>query len=250
MKERVIDSHIHICKEDWRFGADLVFGWGDLDDLFRKGSIQGAVVMPMMSNTDDSVSVNTTFLDEVRKFPHKLKMWPYYWPHPGQVDTELASQQEFAGVKFHPSISQKRIDNAPDVIAIARDRGLPLLVHCGRNQISHIDYLLTAVRMEAGVTYVGAHLGGLANELILAALALIEKQPRRDNLYLDTSGCMNPKIVRRAVQVMGSDRVLWGTDLPFFDPEVSRVVLDRAGLEGPDLRKILYDNAVEVHKKK
>ncbi len=250
MKDPVIDSHMHICKDDWRFGADLVFHWDDLDSLFRKGSIQGAIVMPMMSNTDDSAAVNRTFLEEVRQCPHKRSLWPYYWPHPGQIDAELASQKDFAGVKFHPSISQKRIDNAPDVIGLARDRGVPLLVHCGRNPISHIEHLLTAMRMQADVTYIGAHLGGLANELIVAALALIEKQSRRDNLYLDTSGCMNPKIVRRAIEVMGPDRILWGTDIPFFDIEVSRLVLDKTGVESKSLRSILHDNAVAIHKGK
>jgi len=250
MKDPVIDSHIHICKDDWRFGADLVFGWNDLEDLFRRDSIQGAVVMPMISNTDDSIAVNSAFLEEVRQSPSKRKLWPYYWPHPGQIDMELAGQKDFVGVKFHPSISQKRIDSAPDIIGLARDRGVPLLVHCGRNQISHIEYLLTAMRMEPDVTYIGAHLGGLANELIIAALALIERQPRRDNLYLETSGCMNPKIVRRAIDVMGPDRILWGTDIPFFDLEVSRVVLDKTGVEGKDLRRILHDNAVAIHKGK
>ncbi len=247
MIERVADAHIHICEEDWRFGIDLVFTWNDLQELFAEGIIANAVVLPMMSNTDNSLDVNKEFFKKLQGQQYRDKIWAYYWPHPHEVDFQFAAGEHISGVKYHPSISQVRIDNAPDVIRAARDNGLPLLVHCGRNQMSRIQYVLTAHRMEPDVVFVGAHLGGLANELILAALDQIDSMSRRDNLYLDTSGCMNPKIMRRAVEVMGEDRILWGTDLPFFNHKVSRFVLEQTGLDSEAMRKILYDNVAKLH---
>jgi len=247
MTEHVADAHLHICEEDWRFGIDLVFTWTDLQNLFTEGAIVNAVVLPMMSNTDNSMDVNREFFKKLQSQEHRDKIWAYYWPHPHEVDFEFAAGANVSGVKYHPSISQVRIDNAPDVIRAARNNGLPLLVHCGRNQMSRIQYVLTAHRMEPDVVFIGAHLGGLANELILAALDRIDNMPRRDNLYLDTSGCMNPKIMRRAVEVMGEDRILWGTDLPFFDHRVSRFVLEQTGLDSKAMRKVLYDNVARMH---
>lgn len=247
LTERVADAHLHICEEDWRFGIDLVFTWNDLQNLFAKDTIANAVVLPMMSNTDNSMDVNRGFFKKLQSQQYKDRMWAYYWPHPHEVDFEFAARADVSGVKYHPSISQVRIDNAPDVIRAARDNGLPLLVHCGRNQMSRIQYVLTAHRMEPDVVFVGAHLGGLANELILAALDRIDSMPARDNLYLDTSGCMNPKIMRRAIEVMGEDRILWGTDLPFFNHRVSRFVLEQTELDSKAMRKILYDNVVKMH---
>jgi predicted TIM-barrel fold metal-dependent hydrolase len=249
LPERIADSHIHICAEDWRFGIDLVFTWDDLNGMFSSGKIDRASVMPMLSNTDDSLDVNKTFFENLMKCPDRDRVWAYYWPHPAEVDSEFASEKPVAGIKYHPSISQIRIDNAPDVIRVARDNGLPLLVHCGRNVMSRIEPLLTARRREPSITFIAAHLGGLANELILAALDRIGSLANLDNLYLETSGCMNPRILRRAVDVMGADRILWGTDTPFFDHDVSRIVLERTGLEKGEIRKILYDNAIQVHRR-
>ena len=248
MSEPVADAHMHICMEDWRFGIDLVFTWDDLQNQFDDGKIERAIVMPMMSNTDDSLSVNKEFFVNLGKQKHKDKIWGYYWPHPNEVDLDLSAQGNVSGIKFHPSISQTTIDTAPKVLKAARDNGIPLLVHAGRNQMSRIDYLLTARRMEPDIVFIGAHLGGLANELILAALTRIESLPSMDNLYLETSGCMNPKILRRAIDVLGDDRILWGTDAPFFDYKISRLVLKRTGVPESSMRKILYENATKLHK--
>jgi len=247
MTELVADAHIHICKDDWRFGIDLVFTWDDLGQLFSTKKLEHAIVLPMISNTDDSLEVNKEFFTEATNFEFRNKIWPYYWPHPDAVDAQFAQENNIAGVKYHPSISQRKIDNAPDVIKLAQECNVPLLVHCGRNQMSRINFLLTAARKEPDVTYIAAHLGGLANELILDALNQIDNYEGLDNLYLDTSGCMNPKILSRAIEVMGPDRILWGTDLPFFDFEITRFVLERTGIEASAMNKILYENVVSIH---
>jgi hypothetical protein len=245
--EDIADAHIHICKDDWRFGADLVFTWNDLESRFKNHELSRAVVLPMISNVDDSTTANEIFFKESETFPFRDKIWAYYWPHPHEIAPKMFEENRVDGIKFHPSISQTRIDNASQVIKMASVRNLPLLVHCGRNQISRIDYLITASRIEPDVIYIGAHLGGLANELILAALTQLENNPHSDNIYLDTSGCMNPRILRHAIDVMGADRILWGTDSPFFDSEVSRFVLQRTGIQGKELRKIQYENVIKLH---
>ena len=250
MVSRVADAHMHICNEDWRFGIDLVFTWEDLNRLFSSEKLDRALVMPMINNTDDSAAVNAEFFEALAKSPHSKKIWGYYWPHPKEVDFEFVSTWPVAGVKFHPSISQTKIDSAPDVLRVARNNGLPLLVHCGRNAMSRIQYLLTARRMEPDVTFIAAHLGGLANELILAALDQIDSLESLDNLYLDTSGCMNPKILKRAIETVGVERILWGTDTPFFDHDVSRIVLERTDLNESDVQRILFDNVADIHKAK
>jgi predicted TIM-barrel fold metal-dependent hydrolase len=248
MSEPIADAHLHICKADMGFGVELTFTWKDLFDLFMNTRLERAAVIPMNTNTGSSIETNEQFFKEVVEFELRDKIWPYYWPHPTEVDFEFVERNEISGIKFHPSISQTTIDNAHDVLKIAHDKGVPLLVHCGRNEMSRMSYLLAAAKKEPDITYIGAHVGGLANDLILAALRLIDEGPRNDNLYLDTSGCMNPKILHRAIDVMGSDRILWGTDLPFFDFEITKLVLDRTGIDSKAKRKILFDNAMSIHK--
>jgi predicted TIM-barrel fold metal-dependent hydrolase len=250
MSTLVADAHIHIVEDDRRFGADLVFTWQDLHTMFVEKRIERANVVPMLNNADDSRVVNKQFLEKLSRQEHKNRMWAFYWPHPHEVDDDIAGRADVAGIKYHPSISQVQIDHAPDVVRIARNKGLPLLVHCGRHAISGFEYVLNAYRAQPDVKFIAAHMGGMANELILQALSLISGMSSRENLYLDTSGCMNPKILRRGIEVMGEDRVLYGTDLPFFDTEVSNFVLSRVGLGQKALRKVYHDNIMKLHSKR
>lgn len=248
MAEPIADAHIHICKSELGLGVELTFTWDDLHNMFTDKLIERAVILPTNTNTGNSAKVNNQFFKEVEEFELREKIWPYYWPHPNEVDFEFVERTDVSGIKFHPSISQTTLDNAPEVLRVAQVNDLPLLIHCGRNQMSRMSYILSAAKMEPDITYIGAHVGGLANDIVLTALKLIDESPRIDNLYLDTSGCMNPKILRRAIDIMGSERILWGTDMPFFDFEITKLVLDRTEIDNKAKRKILFDNAMSIHK--
>ncbi|MHA2069709.1 MAG: amidohydrolase family protein [Candidatus Thorarchaeota archaeon] len=243
-----IDAHIHIAEKSWKFGADLLFDWKDLGQAFKEEKLDRAQIIPIVGSTDDSLAVNREFFNKLGQQTYKDRVWAFYWPSPNEVDFEFANRSDVAGIKYHPSISQVRIDQAPDVVNVAQDTGLPLLVHCGRNELSHSKYLLGISRINPDITFIAAHLGGMTNDLILITLDMIKNERNRDNVYLDTSGCMNPLIMRKAIDVMGDDRILFGTDLPFYDYEVSRFVLDQTGIEDSALRKILYENVVKLHR--
>ena len=61
----------------------------------------------------------------------------------------------------------------------------------------------------------------------MRALHLVKKA-RLDNLYLETSGCVNPMLLCRAIQEIGSDRVIFGSDSPFFHPKVCQFAVQLA----------------------
>lgn len=245
---QVIDAHIHIAERNWRFGADLTFGWDDLGQAFSDEELIRAQIMPIVGITDDSLAINQEFFYTLNQKPYKDRVWAFYWPNPNEVDFDFASRSDVSGIKCHPSIHRIKVDQMTDVLKVTHDTGLPLLVHCGRDKTSHIDYLLNAYRENPDILFIAAHLGGLANDLILMALDKIEALSDRENLYFDTSGCMNPKIMRRAIDVIGEDHVFFGTDRPFFDLAVSQFVLHQTGLKKSAIQKVLSENILRIHK--
>ena len=105
------------------------------------------------------------------------------------------------------------------------------------------------VRTFPGITFVGAHMGGLTApfEDIIRCL------PAADNLYLDTSNAahtLNEAEFIRLLRVHGPDRILFGTDWPWFDPgeEILLIegLLDRAGYTVNDKAKVLGGNIAEL----
>ena len=109
--------------------------------------------------------------------------------------------------------------------------------------------LMELVRGFPGLTFVGAHMGGLAavpEEL----LATVQPEP---NLYLDTSnaGHVLPlEAFVEMVRIHGAGHVLFGTDWPWFahDLEVPfiRRLLAMAGLDAGERAAVMGGNALDL----
>ncbi|MEA3437284.1 MAG: amidohydrolase family protein [Thermodesulfobacteriota bacterium] len=105
------------------------------------------------------------------------------------------------------------------------------------------------VRTFPEIIFVGAHMGGLTApfEDVIRCL------PAADNFYLDTSNAahtLNEAEFIRLLQVHGPNRILFGTDWPWFDPgeEIMLIegLLDRAGYAVNDKAKVLGGNIAEL----
>ena len=71
----------------------------------------------------------------------------------------------------------------------------------------------------------------------------IDVAERNANVYLETSGMPMPTKIREAVERVGPDRVLFGSDIPFHHPKIE---IDRVHLSGlsPELvERVLSTNA-------
>ncbi len=105
------------------------------------------------------------------------------------------------------------------------------------------------VRTFPGIKFVGAHMGGLTApfEDIVRCL------PSADNLYLDTSNAAHTLKEAEFIQLLqihGPERIIFGTDWPWFDPgkEVSLIdgLLDRADYTVNDKKKVFGGNIAEL----
>jgi len=54
--------------------------------------------------------------------------------------------------------------------------------------------------------------------------------------------------IKEAVQDIGEDRVMYGSDVPFHDPGVEIARVCASGLSQAQLEKVFYSNAKEVLK--
>ena len=67
------------------------------------------------------------------------------------------------------------------------------------------------------------------------------------NIAVDTAGMTMHSKIREAVERLGEDRVMYGSDMPLGHPawEIPKVKI--SGLSEGHLRKVLHDNAMEVY---
>jgi predicted TIM-barrel fold metal-dependent hydrolase len=247
---KVYDSHLHIISDKEMFGRDMTFTWQDLEAYM--GKVSRVQLMPALENYNNSHAVNLDFFNQLKQFKFRDRVWACYWPHANEVDELFVEEFNCDAIKYHPSVSQLEVSWASAVLDLAEDNNLPLIVHCGRNQKSRIEYCIEAYR-KRNITLIAAHLGGVSPPLISRALQMLESYSDCDNFYLDTSSIDVPRLIARAINVVGSERILFGTDAPFHEYEVLRYAVqqvwerDDVHITSEDMKNILYRNLGRIH---
>ncbi len=245
----VIDAHVHFLPEDNSIGPEFTFDFEEIRVRLKRELVQAMVVMVTLQPGTDAIEINRVFLSSIQKFEMREQLWPLVWFHPNQIDADLVAKPEVLGVKYHPSISQRSVNQAIPILELVSRNRKPLLIHCGRGELSRIKYVLAINEQYPKVNFVCAHMGGLANDLVLAALKLLERKKEKENIFLDTSGCLNPLLLKKGVETVGADHIMFGTDAPFFDLDVSMYAIKICRFDTETMEQIYFKTAASVFSK-
>jgi len=243
----IIDGHTHISSRVFKQSdIGIQFDWNDLNRWLLSKPKNKCVVMPVISQFCDSVSLNIEMFNELENFPQKNRVLPFLWIHPTQLKEDHFKKFNFSGFKFHPSISQETIDLSEKMLGLCEKHKKPILVHCGRNEKSRIDYVLDINERYPNLDFVCAHLGGLATDLVVRAFKKISETSYLDNIFLETSGCLYPKLIKKAVEILGADRIIFGSDRPFHDYKVSLYSIKCCNFDKETEQSILFGNLSRI----
>jgi hypothetical protein len=155
----------------------------------------------------------------------------------------LLDHPRFAGIKLHPLLDGYHPDDpiVHPLYELAIERGVPVLIHCG-----HPIFTLPWSIEEAIVRYPEARvvLGHMGHGNIVYINAAIDVAARNANVYLETSGMPMHTKIREAVERVGPDRVLYGSDAPFHHPRVEIEKVRVSGLPTELVDRVLGANAI------
>jgi len=194
--------------------------FGTLQNILRfmeKCQIEKSVLLPIAPFTD-----GMQYLKKIKDIPSLIS---FASVHPKDADKEskLKSQLDAGcrGVKLHPPLQNCPPDHQGyfEILEIVRDYNVPVIFHTG---IVHyyIAYQPTRysygeprkyeklIQAFADVPIVLAHLGMRQAEQVL------ELAGKYDNIFADSSN-QTLKMLKKAVKIMGKDRLLFGSDFPF-----------------------------------
>jgi predicted TIM-barrel fold metal-dependent hydrolase len=149
---------------------------------------------------------------------------------------------KFLGVKLHPLLDGYH-PNDPAVhplMTMLVERDAPVLIHCG-----HPIFTLPWSIEELIVNFPDAKviLGHMGHGNIVYINASIAVAARNPNVYLETSGMPMHTKIREAVEEVGPERVLFGSDVPFHHPEVEIRKVEVSGLAPELVQRVLDANA-------
>jgi predicted TIM-barrel fold metal-dependent hydrolase len=149
---------------------------------------------------------------------------------------------KFLGIKLHPLIDGYHPNDASvhPLMELAGDRGLPVLIHSG-HPIFTLPWSIEELAVNfPAVKVVLAHMGHGNVVYINASIDIAERNP---NVYLETSGMPMHTKIREAVERVGVERVMYGSDVPLHHPAVEILKVRVSGLEPEPVERVLGANA-------
>lgn len=236
----IIDCHVHVGKWYFDTEGDGTLRW--VHGMNKDFGISRSVVMIGLPENIGNAQANEQLLDEIGGDDRFLF---FYWidPRTDEISTLESLGNRIHGLKLHPSHTRTRVTDAkagPFLEWCERNRK-PMLVHCGRwREYSDYRFVIESAS-RYGFPFIMAHMGGPAYELKVEALDALAKAGL-DNVFLDTSTCFQPHLIRKALKVVGPSRLLFGSDYPLYHPALSVQSVLLAGLSDEDTAGILGDS--------
>jgi len=179
-----------------------------------------------------------------------LKQYVVIDPHRPETYTqadEMLKQPQCVGIKLHPEEHGYPIrDHAAPLFEFAAARKAIVLTHTSEQNSLCADFVPWANRFPE-VRLILAHIGcGWDGDVTHQVRAI--QQTQHGNVFADTSSANSiiPGLIEWAVQEVGAERVLFGTDTPLYSTAMQRARINHADLTDADKRLILRDNAVKL----
>ncbi|HXQ93368.1 MAG TPA: amidohydrolase family protein, partial [Nitrososphaerales archaeon] len=181
----------------------------------------------------------------VQKYPDRLL--GCYWPNPHEEDAAekvkiALTEWGFKGIKLHP-LFQAFLPNDKIVHPIIQEAvraKVPVLIHTGHSPFSLPWSVGELAENFPDAKIVMLHMGDGHGVYMEAA---INTAKRMDNIYLETSRMPNGEKIKEAMNLVGKDRVMYGSDIPFGDPVVEIVKATALELSEEEYDLYFYRNA-------
>lgn len=211
----IIDSHTHV---------DVVpsLGWYDtaekLIERMDEAGVAKAAISSYLNAPGPNPDTLNTIARAVETFPDRLigyaRLDPWFDEACIKVLDDAVKNLGIRGVKLlPPHYTLYPYDSMTVKLARrAGELGLPVLFHCG-DEIMSLPYQIDRLAVQCPeTTIILAHIGGF-----FSGEAALNVAERRANVLVDTSEIPLPAMVRKAVDRLGAEKVLFGSDAPCCD---------------------------------
>ncbi len=178
---------------------------------------------------------------------HPDRLFGYWCVNPNYPERledslrDLAQSRGFVGIKFLSDYHRKPITSPRYTPALeyASEHGLPVLMHTwGYSPFDGPALWSELAEKYPKVNFLMGHSGYGEWDLALEVAA------QHDNIYLELCAAYHANgIIERMVKEVGSEKVLYGEDLPWFDPQYAIGCVLCAHISDDDRHNILHRNA-------
>ena len=234
----IIDAHAHIHPRDDLFGVAISVE--DLRKLMKRYNYSKCIIM----STDNAIVAKAV--------SGSKDLLAHVWVNPKDKRCEeilrtYLKKNNFIGIKLHP-LFDGYLPYQPivkSVVEIAEEFAIPIQFHCGHPPFS-LPWTFEPLAKEfSNVKMVLVHMGHGHIVYINGAIEVAQRNP---NIYLETSGMPMHTKIKEAITRLGTDRVMYGDDLPCGHPSWELEKVRVAELNEIDMQNFLGGNAKKLYK--
>jgi predicted TIM-barrel fold metal-dependent hydrolase len=238
----IIDSHAHVDEVP-------AIGWIDPPEALiaelDEAGIDRAVVMTYTEAPALNPRAVEYLAEQVARFPDRLiayvRLHPWYEEQAHNLLDRAIREYGMKGLKLHPvgSLAHPASEASLKLIRQAASYHAPILFHCGDEALTTPLQIAQAAEAVPEATIILGHMGGYFH-----VEEAIETATRVPNLLLETSAMPYPYMIRRAIDAIGPDRVLFASDGPGCSPVLELHKLELAELT-PDERELVRSGNIQ-----
>ncbi len=258
---KIFDIHVHIYPDKIApkavqaisnfYNDNPMYGDGRVSTVLKRmdeTGIEQCVIHSPATTPHQVASINKFIKSVADAQPDRII--PFATLHPDMENIEQAVQdileQGFQGIKLHPEFQEFNVDEprAIRMFDIIGDK-VPVLLHCGdsRRDNSAPQRIHRLMHEVPQLRLVCAHLGGWqvweqAAEVLTG-----------ENIWVDTSSALyalSPETAARIIRGYGTDRALFGSDYPMWDPKEELQRFLNLPLNDSERENILWNNHIRL----
>lgn len=254
MIEKIIDVHVHI-------GRSLTLGVeGDIQSVLKimeSNGITQAIISPIPGYEDPDGIKDTMAQND--NISYIVKKWPDYFPkglgvveqrHGDKALPEvdrIFQELGLSGLMFHNDFSGVYLDH-PSMDRIleraSKYKNVIVMVHTFQHSVLETPFqLLRVAERFPEITFINGHPMMTGPHL----KATIDLAQRCSNVFFDI--CLTHHHewpIETAVKEIGVDRILFGSDIPYYTKCIEKVIVENALISEEDKEKIFYKNAISL----
>lgn len=232
----IIDCHVHVKGGDTyrrEFTADRILQ--TMDEAGIDQSVIFSICIPSRESNDLTMHC-------YRQAPDRFIPFAHVWVEDGaQAVAELdraVNSLGCRGLKLHMGeiVGERSVEPFIPVCEAAREMDIPVLIDFGE-ELGIARELIEAV---PDMKLIVAHLGSSRQETLIDKLiALALEYPQ---IVTDMSYCFCPWKIPEAIERLGADRILFGSDGPLVHPAIALAAVNVCKLSPEDYEKITWRN--------
>jgi len=233
------DMHCHVGTWETTDFCGRATDLADLIALYEDLGFSGALV------TTTDRAENAALTREIEDYSGPLDLRFAFWVLPDNLAELEGLAPRVSALKIHPSFLRRPVTDPgfEPFLRIAEQNAWPVVVHCGRwQEIAGYGLALDTAKRWPGIRFVLSHMGGDAPCLVHATVDRIA-QEGIENAFLGTESIRQFDLIQYAVEQLGPDRVVFGSDYNLNSPSAFVGVVIDAGLAPEATIAVLHDNA-------